>query len=39
LTGTMQSEGLPAVGTDRCPPRQPAFCVARLLLVSLGPSH
>ena len=25
----MQFEGLPAAGTDRCSPRQPAFCVAR----------
>jgi hypothetical protein len=37
LTGLMQSyiiqfERLPAAGTDRCPPRQSAFCVAEPLI-------
>jgi hypothetical protein len=40
LTGMMQSyviqfEGLPAAGTNRCPPRQPAFCVTRHLVCTL----
>jgi len=36
----IQFERLPAAGTDCCPPRQPAFCVAEpLALLSIRDAH